>query len=200
MCACSRVGVTTSSRLDRSPRCTTSLASARGGLLEAVGSGAGRESIFTAALDELERTPTLVVFEDMHWADEATLDLLKFLGRRIERTRSILAVSYRDDDVGPGHSLRMVIGDLPRASVRRMLLAPLSESAVAQLARRASRGSEGLYGITGGNPLFLTEVLAAGDDSVPLVCVVPGRTEPWLLRDLDVPVLRGRLAHFFNQR
>jgi predicted ATPase len=138
-----------------------------GGLLEAVGSGAGRERIFTAALDELEQTPTLVVFEDMHWADEATLDLLKFLGRRIQRTRSILAASYRDDEVGPGHPLRMVIGDLPRASVRRMLLAPLSESAVAQLARRAGRRPEGLYGITGGNPLFLTEVLAAGDDSVP---------------------------------
>ena len=175
-----------------------------GGLLEAVGSGTGREGIFTAALDELEQTPTLVVFEDMHWADEATLDLLKFLGRRIQRTRSILAVSYRDDEVGPGHPLRMVIGDLPRASVRRMLLAPLSESAVAQLARRAGRRSEDLYRITGGNPLFLTEVLAAGDDSVPatvrdavlaraarlapaardiaeLVCVVPGRTEPWLL-------------------
>jgi len=77
-----------------------------GGLLEAVGSGAGRESIFTAALDELEQTPTLVVFEDMHWADEATLDLLKFLGRRIQRTRSILAASYRDDEVGPGHPRR----------------------------------------------------------------------------------------------
>src|SRR5713226_7087206 len=85
-----------------------------GELLEAVGSGAGRESIFTAALDELEQTPTLVVFEDMHWADEATLDLLKFLGRRIQRTRSILAVSYRDDEVGRDHPLRMVIGDLPR--------------------------------------------------------------------------------------
>jgi DNA-binding CsgD family transcriptional regulator/tetratricopeptide (TPR) repeat protein len=185
-----------------------------GGLSEAIGSGAGREGIFTAALDELELTPTLVVFEDMHWADEATLDLLKFLGRRIQRTRSILAVSYRDDEVGPDHPLRMVIGDLPRGSVRRMSLSPLSESAVAQLARRAGRRSEGLYGITGGNPLFLTEVLAAGDDSVPatvrdavlgraarlapaarniaeLVCVVPARTEPWLLEQTTPPDAAG---------
>jgi DNA-binding CsgD family transcriptional regulator/tetratricopeptide (TPR) repeat protein len=185
-----------------------------GRLLEAVGSGTGRDSIFTAALDELEQTPTLVVFEDMHWADEATLDLLKFLGRRIQRTRSILAVSYRDDEVGSGHPLRLVIGDLPRASVHRMLLAPLSESAVAQLASRAGKRSEGLYGITGGNPLFLTEVLAAGDDSVPatvrdavlarvsrlapaardiaeLVCVVPGRTEPWLLEQTTRPDAAG---------
>jgi len=95
-----------------------------------------------------------------------------------------------------------------------MLLAPLSESPVAQLARRAGRRFEGLYGITGGNPLFLTEVLAAGNDSVPatvrdvvlaraarlapaardiaeLVCVVPGRTEPWLLEQTTRPDAAG---------
>src|SRR5262249_25103246 len=74
-----------------------------GALLAAFESGASREAIFTAALDELERksTPTLIVFEDMHWADEATHDLLKFLGRRIHRTRSMLVLTYRDDEVGP---------------------------------------------------------------------------------------------------
>ncbi len=50
----------------------------------------------------------------MHWADEATLDLLKFLGRRIQRTRSLLVVTYRDDEVGTRHPLRLVIGELPR--------------------------------------------------------------------------------------
>src|SRR6202034_4569177 len=99
---------------------------------------------------------------------------------------------------------RFVIGDVPRASLRRMALSPLSESAVAQLAKRAGRPSNGLHGITGGNPLFVTEVLAAVADSVPitvrdavlaravklspaareiaeLVCVVPGKAEAWLL-------------------
>src|ERR1700683_3568768 len=175
-----------------------------GELLEALNSGASRDRIFTAALNELERTATLVVFEDMHWADEATLDLLKFLGRRIQRTRSILAISYRDEEVDAKHPLRIVIGDLPRANVRRMLLAPLTESAVAQLARRAHKSPEGLYAITGGNPLFVTEVLAAGADRVPatvsdavlaraarlapgsreiaeLACIVPRSTEAWLL-------------------
>jgi DNA-binding CsgD family transcriptional regulator/tetratricopeptide (TPR) repeat protein len=177
---------------------------AQGALLAAIGSGANRDDIFTEALDELERTPTLVVLEDMHWADEATLDLLKFLGRRVHRTRSMIAVSYRDDEVGPRHPLRAVIGDLPRASAHRMFVAPLSESAVAQLARHAGRPAEGLYSVTGGNPLFVTEVLAAGTDRVPvtvrdavmaranrlapvarelaeLASVVPGKTEPWLL-------------------
>jgi DNA-binding CsgD family transcriptional regulator/tetratricopeptide (TPR) repeat protein len=183
----------------------------QGSLLAAVNSGTNRDAIFGAALEELERgEATLVVFEDMHWADEATLDLLKFLGRRIHRTHTLLAVTYRDDEVGPRHLLRSVMGDLPRANVRRMSLPPLSEAAVAGLARRAGRSSEGLHSTTGGNPLFVTEVLAVGADSVPptvrdavlarvarlslaareiaeLVCVVPGKTEPWLLEQAVHP-------------
>ena len=77
----------------------------RGALSAVVNSGASREEIFSAALDELERTAALVVFEDMHWADEATLDLLKYLGRRIHRTHAMLVVTYRDDEVGPRHPL-----------------------------------------------------------------------------------------------
>src|SRR6202050_3360757 len=59
----------------------------QGALLAAVNSGTNRDAIFSATLEEMERAEaSLVVFEDMHWADEATLDLLKFLGRRIHRT------------------------------------------------------------------------------------------------------------------
>jgi len=192
----------------------------KGALLTAVNSGANRDEIFTAVLDVLEREKTLVVFEDMHWADEATLDLLKYLGRRVHRTHAMLAVTYRDDEVGPRHPLRYVIGDLPRASVHRMLLPPLSESAVAQLASRAERPSKGLHSLTGGNPLFVTEILAAAPDTVPstvrdavlaravrlspaareiaeLVCVVPGKTEIWLLEQaarLDEAGIEGCLS------
>src|SRR5882762_9399896 len=70
----------------------------QGALPAAITSGANRDKIFSATLDELERTATLVVFEDLHWADEATLDLLKYLGRRISRTHSMLAVTFRDDE------------------------------------------------------------------------------------------------------
>ena len=182
--------------------------------MAAIGAGASRDDIFSAALDELERTSTLIVLEDMHWADEASLDLLKFLGRRIQRTRSMIVVSYRDDEVGPRHPLRVVIGDLPRASAYRMFVAPLSEAAVAQLARRAGRSPEGIYSITGGNPLFVTEMLAASADQAPatvrdailaraarlppasreiaeLVSVVPGKTEPWLLEHTTRPDAGG---------
>ncbi|HXP27315.1 MAG TPA: AAA family ATPase, partial [Steroidobacteraceae bacterium] len=182
----------------------------QGELLATITSNANREVIFAAALGELERTQTLLVFEDMHWADEATLDLLKYLGRRVQRTRAMLAVSYRDDEVGPRHPLRFVIGDLPRSATHRMSLLPLSEPAVAQLARQAGQQSADLHRITGGNPFFVTEALAAVADTVPvsvrdavltramrltpdarkiaeLACVVPGRTESWLLAEA-VPV------------
>jgi predicted ATPase len=100
---------------------------AQKGLQAAIAAG-NREAIFTAALDELERgPPALVVLEDMHWADEATLDLFKFLSRRIQRTHALLVITYRDDEVGPRHPLRLVLGELQRASTRRLRLVPLSE-------------------------------------------------------------------------
>lgn len=182
----------------------------QGALLTTVNSGAHRDEIFTAALDELERGKALVVFEDLHWADEATLDLLKYLGRRIHRTQAMLIATYRDDEVGPRHPLRFVIGDLPRVNTFRMAVSPISESAVAHLAARAGRSSKDLYHVTGGNPLFVTEVLAAGSGTVPvtvrdatlaravrlsssareiaeLVCVVPGKAELWLLEQAARP-------------
>ncbi|MFY9557116.1 MAG: ATP-binding protein, partial [Blastocatellia bacterium] len=63
---------------------------------------APRASIFSAVLDELESSngPSITVIEDVHWADEATLDLMKFLGRRINRINSMLVATYRDDEVG----------------------------------------------------------------------------------------------------
>ena len=70
--------------------------------------------------------PVVAVIEDAHWADEATLDLLRYLGRRIERTRALVLVTYRDDEVGPNHPLRLVLGDLATAAgVSRMTLLPL---------------------------------------------------------------------------
>lgn len=181
----------------------------KGPLLATVESGASREKIFSATLDELERgAAALVVFEDVHWADEATLDLLKFLGRRIQRTRVMLAMSFRDDEVGVRHPLRFVIGDFPRANIHRAPLAPLSKPAVEQLAKQAGRTAGDLYRITGGNPLFVTEALAGSDTTIPamvrdavlartlrlspaaraiaeLVSVVPNKTEGWLLEAVD---------------
>src|SRR5215510_965087 len=173
---------------------------------------APRASILTAVLQELGsgRMPAIVVIEDVHWADEATLDLLKFLGRRIHRLPSMLIVTYRDDEVGPEHQLRFVLGDLPHRSVTRIRLPPLSEIAVEQLANHAGRRLKDLYTVTGGNPFFITEVLASKEPGVPvtvsdavlaraarlslasrevceLVSVVPARAETWLINETISP-------------
>ncbi|WP_446217341.1 ATP-binding protein [Micromonospora sp. IBHARD004] len=170
--------------------------------------GERRGALFDALLDELagprqRRRPVLVI-EDAHWADEATLDLTAFLGRRLAGCRALLVLTYRDDEVGPEHPLHAVLAGLPRALVRRLPLPPLSTAAVAELARRAGRSPAGLYQATGGNPLLVTEVLAAAGTDVPptvrdlvaarlaalspaarevarLVSVVPSRTESQLL-------------------
>jgi DNA-binding SARP family transcriptional activator/DNA-binding CsgD family transcriptional regulator len=179
-----------------------------GRLAELLASGGQREQLFAALLDELEQParPQVVVIEDAHWADEATLDLLVFLGRRMERTRALLIVSYRDDELAVDHPLRSVVGRLAPGTVRHLRLPPLSEAAVAELARRAGRPAAGLRSLTGGNPLLVAEVLAAGEPGVPatvrdlvlarlaglpenakrvvrLVAVVPTRTELWLLEE-----------------
>ena len=171
-----------------------------------------RHEIFNATLDQFARlpAPSVVVIEDAHWADDATLDLIKFLGRRLARLGVMLMVSYRDDEVNDKHPLRSVIGDLPPASLCRVRLRPLSEGAVGLLAVAAGRSPAGLHEVTGGNPFFVTEVLAASEDKVPstvrdaviarlarlseearsvahLVSIVPSHAERWLIDGMIGP-------------
>jgi len=141
------------------------LATETGRLLEA---GAPRAEVFQAFLGEIGAAPTLVVFEDAQWADEATLDLLRFLGRRIGKTRALMVVTYRVEEIGPRHPLTTVLGDLATAeAVRRMALPPLSEAAVRTLAMGSDLDPAELYRQTGGNPFFVTEVLAGGTRGIP---------------------------------
>ena len=121
----------------------------------------GRLEIFAAVLDALRREPLCVVFEDLHWADEATLDLLAYLGRRIERTHTLLLVTYRDDEIGATHPLRRLLGALPGAA--RIGLAPLSSDAVRELTGARSIDAAAVHRVSGGNPFFVTELLAVGD-------------------------------------
>ena len=131
---------------------------------------ASREQLFGALLTELcEPGPLpVVVIEDVHWADEATLDLLSFLARRIREIAVVLIVSYRNDELADTHPLRIALGHLAvQRCTRRLPLAPLSAQAVQMLA--ASRGvdPEELYRITGGNPFYVREVLEVGLDDIP---------------------------------
>jgi DNA-binding NarL/FixJ family response regulator len=123
---------------------------------------AQRATLFAAVLEELRSKPTVLVIEDLHWADEATLDFIKHLARRITQTKTLLLLTYRDEELGRHHPLRLVLGDLPTREVTRLRLPPLSEAAVATLASQAARSAHELYRTTSGNPFFVTEILASG--------------------------------------
>lgn len=144
---------------------------AGGRLARLLAEEAGQADVFGALLDELsgprQRTPRVLVVEDAHWADEATLDLLTFLGRRIERVPALLLVTYRDDELGAGHPLRPVLAALPRQVRRDVPLPPLSRRCVAARATPAGRDPDELYALTGGNPLLVTEVLEVGEAGAP---------------------------------
>ena len=138
--------------------------------------GAPRDQLFAAFLSELAAPSpfTIAVIEDVHWADEATADLLSLLGRRLGRTPALLLVSYRDDELAADHPLRVVLGDLAtQRATRRMRLPPLSEDAVAALAAQsavpAPRDVDAaeLHRVTGGNPFYVSEILDAGWPSIP---------------------------------
>jgi predicted ATPase len=102
------------------------------------------------------------VIEDIHWADEATLDLMRFLTRRI-RTASVLVIAtYRDDWLAPSSPLRLALGDLAaRRWTCRLELPPLSVEAVRTMAAEADLDADQLYQLAGGNPFYVTEMLEA---------------------------------------
>jgi DNA-binding CsgD family transcriptional regulator len=119
------------------------------------------------ALLRERRTPAVLVIDDAQWADGATLDLLRYLGRRIDSTRALLVLSYRSEALTGDHPLLGVLGGLPPRAVIRLPLAPLSRSAVAELARRAGRSAQGVHQTTQGNPFFVTELLAGDAKALP---------------------------------
>jgi DNA-binding CsgD family transcriptional regulator len=107
------------------------------------------------------------VIEDAHWADGATLDLVRFVARRIQALPLLLVISYRDDELAPTHPLVLALGDVAScAAVSRIGLERLSTLAVAVLAAGSGLNAERLHQLTGGNPFFVTEVLGAGPDAL----------------------------------
>jgi DNA-binding CsgD family transcriptional regulator len=122
-------------------------------------------AVLTAELPR--RGPALLVIEDLHWADEATLDVVRLLGRRLATLPLAVVLSYRDEHVDRAHPLRIVLGDLSAPGITRLALGPLSPGAVAALAGDATVDADALAQRTGGNPFFVTEVLAARGAEMP---------------------------------
>jgi DNA-binding CsgD family transcriptional regulator len=169
-----------------------------------------RATIFAKFLEELQRCkiPNIVIIEDVHWADESTLDFIKFLGRRVNKVKTIFVLTYRNDEIGSDHPLKLVLGDIPSNSLVRLKLPPLTEKTVDDLA--ASSGIKKLFEITGGNPFLITELLTNKDEGIPssirdsiltrmsrlsseahelaeFVSIIPTRVEKWLVDEAIQP-------------
>ncbi|AEV88549.1 HTH-type transcriptional regulator malT [Actinoplanes sp. SE50] len=140
-----------------------------GPVRELINRGAKPYELATGLIgDARERPGLILVLEDLHWADEATLDVLSLLGRRIDGIPALVVATYRADEAGRGHPLRRLLGELQGAAIRRMGVPPLSPAAVEELARPHGRDGRALHRATRGNPFFVTEVLARDDGDVPL--------------------------------
>ncbi len=125
---------------------------------EALSGGAAPHEIHRLLLAEVKAppAPAVLVLEDIHWADEATLDVVTVLARRIDSLPLLLVLTCRDGEARPGHPVHAAVSATrPDAFLE---LAPLSEGAVAAL---AGEGGDALYAATGGNPFYVTELLAA---------------------------------------
>jgi DNA-binding CsgD family transcriptional regulator/tetratricopeptide (TPR) repeat protein len=166
------------------------------------------------ALVDLTRvapSPVVLVVEDVHWADDATLDTIRQLWRRVDEAAALLVVTYRDEDLGDHHPARRLLGSIVGSRVTRLRLDPLTESAVQALASGTGVDAAELARVTGGNPFFVTEVLQAPGAEVPptvrdavlgrlatlsaasravvtVLSVVPSRCERWLADALAATV------------
>ena len=132
--------------------------------------GAKPHAVAGALLHELKEsdTPSLIVLEDLHWADEATLDVVRLAARRLAGVGVMMLVTYRNDQLGPWHPLRTLIGELGASqTIVRMSLMPLSLEAVKLLAEPLDGDAEMLYRRTGGNPFFVSELLASAGYTLP---------------------------------
>jgi DNA-binding CsgD family transcriptional regulator len=144
-------------------------ATVQGAVMASVREGEKPHAVFVALLEELRAVrPTIAVIEDVHWADEATLDIIRLLARRAETLGALVVVTYRDDGLEATHPLRLAVGELGTApGVVQLRLPALSRGAVQELASPHGVDAGELYEKTAGNPFFVTEVLASGGTAVP---------------------------------
>jgi DNA-binding CsgD family transcriptional regulator/tetratricopeptide (TPR) repeat protein len=141
-----------------------------GELAQALDDDTSRQRIFRTLLEDLTASPllTILCLEDLHWADEATLDLVQFLAPRLKRAPALVFLTYRNDGLTPDDPLRMTLGELgTQGTTRRLDLSPLSHTAVATLAQQHGVATDELFRLTGGNPFLVAEVLEAGAVGVP---------------------------------
>jgi len=132
---------------------------------------ADRTRLFAAVRDVLTALGaarrTALVVEDLHWADDATLDAMRYLTRRVGAAPLVLVATFRSHGLAPDHPLTQLLGQLLGGHVMRLALEPLSVAAVRELSGYPEAEAAEVHRITGGNPFFVTEAVAAGAGAVP---------------------------------
>ena len=120
--------------------------------------------VFAALVDHLGRVgPVLMLIEDVHWADDATVAMLQYVGRRIEGLAAVVVVTYRPSDVAVDDPLSRGLADLARHPwVTQVEVPPLTTAAVAELTAPAGLDAPEVHALTGGNAFFVQEVVASG--------------------------------------
>ncbi len=139
-------------------------------------SDAAPRNLFEAVVQVLHhlaaKRPVVVMFEDQHWADEMSLRLLAFAGRRLTGSRTLLIATARDEDLAMAPLLGQTLGELERDQrLVRVRLAPLSrEATVALTARLVEDGTtsaeraaieEQVWRTSEGNPFVAVEIVRA---------------------------------------
>ncbi len=173
---------------------------------------AGQDAILRRVWDYLAALaatrPVVLLLDDLHWADPATLDLLRVVGRGLADVPILLLATYRTEEVGRGHPLAALLPLLVReARAARLDLRPLDAGAIVALvaARYALADADAvrlvsyLSGRSEGNALFLGELLRTLEGAG----VVREAGDRWVLGELEAvpvpPLLRqvieGRLRH-----
>jgi len=147
-----------------------------------------RDELFAAILAALGRQSTVVLVEDLHWADDATADFLLYVGRRLERVPALLIGTYRDDEIRSNAAPTRLIGELARLGVaRRVPVGSLTESGVTAMVAGSGLDAAEVFRQTSGNPFFVTECLAAASTS-------PGTVRDVVLARTARLSARGRRA------
>ncbi len=122
-----------------------------------------RAVVFSSLITKLSslRKTVVLVFEDVHWADDATFDLIKFLSRRINKICCLFIVSFRDNEISGKHSMTAMYGDLPVTHFSKISLNRFSKSMVDELANNSQKISgDQLFQLTNGNPFYVMEILS----------------------------------------
>jgi DNA-binding CsgD family transcriptional regulator/tetratricopeptide (TPR) repeat protein len=178
-----------------------------------------REFLFSLFFYQLKAIdqPVVLIFEDIHWADEATIDLIKFISRRITQLQCLFILTYREAEPHSKQALTSVFGQLSSTTFTRLQLLPLSRQAVNKMAEEKGYKGEDVFAITAGNPFYVTEILATYSTGVPenvkdsilsiyhrldedkkyiwqILSVLPTGFEVNYLKTMD-PLYRGNIYH-----